>query len=138
MGFTEACMKINSYDNTQSRISGVGYHELVSLQVATICRDCLLGTRIDHRAITGIIRSWLLPHIWYSNTATPHYFANAFSPPLATLTRQDSRTQPEKTKISCQYRRMARFTGSYTQILPAETQSWRIHWQYPIHNKDFR
>ena len=41
-----------------------------------------------------------------------------FSPPLATLTHQDSRTRPE---IPCRYWRMARITGSCTQILPAET-----------------
>ena len=36
-----------------------------------------------------------------SNTATPHYSANVsatFSPPPATLTRQDSRTRPENDK----------------------------------------
>ena len=104
MGFTEACMKLNSHDNTQSSSytkSGVEYPELVSLQAATSCHDCLPGTRIDHRAITRIAWSWLLPHIWYGNTATPHYSANVsatFSPPLATLTRQDSRSLPENDK----------------------------------------
>ena len=61
---------------------------------------------------------------WCSNTATPHYSANVsatFSPLLATLTRQDSRTRPENDKNFMSTLKDGLFTGSYTQILPAET-----------------
>ena len=50
-------MKLNTYNNIQSssyRMSGVLYHALVSLQAATICCDCLPGTRIDHRPLATL------------------------------------------------------------------------------------
>ena len=118
---------------------GVGYHELVSLQAATIRRDCLPGMRIDHRAITGIAWSWLLPHIWCSNTATPHYSANVsatFSPPLATLTHQDSRTRPENDKNFMSILKDCPVSSAVTHRSYQQRQPWRIYWHYLIHSKD--
>ena len=75
------------------------------------------------------------PHIWCSNTATPHYSVNVsatFSPPLATLTRQDSRTPPENDKNFMSTLK----DGLFHRQLHTDPTSRDSHGGYLIHSKD--
>ena len=94
----------------------MGYHVLESLQAATICRDCLPGTRIDrspsHYGNCMVLDTPTHPVQQYSHSVN---VSATFSPPLATLTHQDSRTWLENSMSILK-------DGPYhRQLLPTET-----------------